>query len=140
MEHKVYESLIYVTARNSDGGYGFNVPVRLMYQTRDPFAMSLVFVGVNEENDGDEFVEWTFARDLLASGVVSSQLIGVGDIKVRRDDDLLVIEMHNGEEGVTLTTPRRPVMRFLHEIYRAVPEGYEMNLVSVDDFIRSCHA
>lgn len=136
MEHKVYESLVYMSGRNDDGGHSDKIPVRLMYRTRDPFAMSLVFVGVNEEND--EFIEWTFARDLLASGVVSSQPVGVGDVKVWRHDELLVIEMFNGEESVMLTTPRRPVMRFLHEIYRAVPEGYEMNLVDVDDFIASC--
>jgi len=140
MDHKVYESLVYVTARNDDGGYGINVPVRLMYHTRDPFAVSFVFVGVNEDNDGDEFIEWSFARDLLASGVVATHRVGEGDIKIWREDYLLIVEMHNGADTVWLSTPHRPVMRFLSEIYRVVPEGSEMNLVDMDGFIESCRA
>jgi len=138
MDHKVYESLVYVTARSDDGGHGINVPVRLMYHTRDPFAVSLVFIGVNEDNDGESFVEWSFARDLLASGVVATHRVGDGDIKIWREDHILIIEMHNGVDTVWLRTPYRPVMRFLQEIYRVVPEGYEMNLVDMDGFIESC--
>ncbi len=129
---KIYECAMYALGRDGEGGFSPYLPIRWTYRTSDPFAISMIFTG--EEGD---LTEWHIARDLIATGVVSDKPYGVGDVVTWRVDDTLFITLHNDEGKAELIMPRRKVMKFLKEIYDAVPEGFELNHVNIDEAIES---
>jgi hypothetical protein len=57
----------------SGAGVGPPNPARLSYNPRDPYAVQVHFRGV-------ETVTWTFARELLATGLDASA--GDGDVQI----------------------------------------------------------
>ncbi|MCL2585103.1 MAG: SsgA family sporulation/cell division regulator [Streptosporangiales bacterium] len=98
----------------------------LYYSSDDPYAVRIAFhVGM------DEPVEWTFARDLLASG--AEDAAGDGDVKAwpsgRSASGLTgtVLNLHlispYGE--ALFEAPIREVTEFLGRTYQVVPKGGE---------------
>ena len=103
----------------------------LRYDPSDPFAVSLA-IGT----ECGEPVIWTFARDLLSSGVTAAS--GEGDI---------TIEPANAEVGheeralritlatdclATMTAPASRIVEFLVETFTVVPTGSELDRVDLD--------
>jgi Streptomyces sporulation and cell division protein, SsgA len=135
---EIYQHEMYVSAMDNDHGYSPWLPIRWEYDTADPFAIKLIFTNVVDEDRDGEDVEWCFARDTLASGLVSDTPHGIGDIKVwKRLDGKLAIALDSPEGNATLAMERAPVMRFTRRIYNAVPEGFELNFVDIDAAIAS---
>jgi hypothetical protein len=103
----------------------------LRYDPADPFAVSLA-IGT----ECGEPVVWTFARDLLASGVQSPS--GVGDITVEpdtmsADDDEKRIRITLATDCLaTMLTTTSSVVEFLVETFEVVPSGTELDRVDLD--------
>jgi hypothetical protein len=132
----IRERDMYVLARNDDEDAASHYPIRWVYDTSDPFAIKLIFTYTE---DGGE-IAWQFARDLLASAVVSSKPVGYGDISAWRRDDVLHMILESPEGRAILTMERRPVMRFVKSIYDLVPECFELNFVDIDKQIELLRA
>ncbi|MFF4158814.1 SsgA family sporulation/cell division regulator [Streptomyces sp. NPDC001678] len=105
------------------------VPALLRYESADPFAVRVVFPPT-ASLDGDE-VEWAFARELLARGLLRSA--GGGDVRVWPcGPHRTVLEFH-ALEGVAMVQIDTPELRaFLAHTYAQVPAGAEAGHLDVD--------
>ncbi|MEV4432527.1 SsgA family sporulation/cell division regulator [Streptomyces sp. NPDC049555] len=105
------------------------VPARLCYERSDPFAVRVAFPPV-ASLDGAE-VQWTFARDLLARGLLRSA--GGGDVRVWPcGPHRTVLEFH-APEGVAMVQIDTPELRsFLAHTYAQVPAGGEAGHLDVE--------
>lgn len=104
------------------------LPGQLSYRCQDPYAVCLV-VGV--EGAG---TFWTFARSLLAGGLVEPT--GDGDVHVfpgetEEGEPLVLVEL-TGDSEVLLGIARGDVEAFLATSYRLVPAGAESGYLDVD--------
>lgn len=111
------------------------VPVTLLFERADPFAVHMVFTTA----PGRE-VRWVFARDLLLDGLL--QPAGQGDVRVwpspgglaaagsSRDGVFLELSSPNGHARFEASAAT--VARFLDETLALVPSGTESSLVDVD--------
>jgi Streptomyces sporulation and cell division protein, SsgA len=116
----------------------------MYYSVNDPYAVRMAFhVGT------DEPVEWIFARDLLAAGLMSRQ--GEGDVKVwpsaascAANDGLEAIGAA-GTEGAVLNielsspfgqahfeAPAQAMSAFLQRTFHIVPPGRECGYVDIE--------
>ncbi|MFI9202115.1 SsgA family sporulation/cell division regulator [Streptomyces sp. NPDC053048] len=105
------------------------VPARLLYERSDPFAVRVAFPPV-ASLDGAE-VEWAFARQLLARGLLRSA--GGGDVRVWPcGPHRTVLEFH-APEGVAMVQIDTPELRsFLARTYTLVPVGGEGGHLDVE--------
>ncbi len=105
------------------------VPAHLRYERTDPFAVRIAFPAA-ASLDGAE-VEWAFARDLLARGLLRSA--GGGDVRVWPcGPHRTVLEFH-AQEGVAMVQIDTPELRsFLARSYALVPAGGEGGQLDVD--------
>ncbi|MFV0458378.1 MAG: SsgA family sporulation/cell division regulator [Actinomycetales bacterium] len=105
------------------------LPAQLRYSARDPYAVSIVFSGPDED------VVWVFARDLLAGGMTLPQ--GQGDVRIRP-------EIHSGRRFVMigLTSPdgtaeleadADSISAFVALTEKVVAFGREHDVVNVDE-------
>ena len=109
-----------------------DLDAELRYDPADPFAVSLA-IGV----DCGEPVVWTFARDLLSSGV--SAPAGEGDITIEPDlshgfaaeERALRITLATDCLATMLVSMDR-VVEFLVETFALVPTGTELDRVDLD--------
>lgn len=94
--------------------------VSLAYDPADPYAVTMTIYGYDVE------IEWRFARELLAAGLVRPA--GYGDVTVWPGNG------YDVEIGIVLTSPdgqclvelpRVKVTRFLHRTDDVVPFGEE---------------
>ncbi|MFI5805252.1 SsgA family sporulation/cell division regulator [Streptomyces sp. NPDC051561] len=106
-----------------------NVPARLGYEPSDPFAVRMVFPPP-ATLEGIEVV-WTFARELLATGL--DEAAGVGDVQIRPYGyGRTVLEFH-ATEGVAMVHIRTSELRrFLKRTQELVPSGSEHRFLDVD--------
>jgi hypothetical protein len=106
----------------SMAGVGPPVPARLSYNPRDPYAVQMHFLAA-------ETVTWTFARDLLATGLDAPA--GVGDVQIwpspwtSPGGDVVAIALSSPDGRAVLEAPRRVLARFLRRTYVMVPRGQE---------------
>lgn len=107
---------------------GFDMPVysRWSYDPGDPYAVTLSF-----STEGDRWVTWNFARDLLYDGLRGSA--GLGDVRVHPDTDLLVIELESPDGYAVVEMERMQAESFLIDTTEAVPIGEER--IDIDAFI-----
>jgi hypothetical protein len=127
----IHERDMYVLARNDDDDdAASHYPIRWAYDTSDPFAIKMIFTYTAYGE-----VAWRFARDLLASAVVSTKPVGYGDISAWYRDDVIHMILDSYEGRAIITMERRPVLRFVKSIYDLVPEGFELNFVDIDEQI-----
>lgn len=107
------------------------VPVRveLRYDTRDPYAVVAAFrtgkVGC---------VEWVFARDLLADGLIAAA--GEGDVRIRPsvdDPEVVVVELNSPSGHAVFEASAQEFADFLDRTYDVVLPGNEHLWVDVDD-------
>ncbi|WAL65384.1 SsgA family sporulation/cell division regulator [Amycolatopsis cynarae] len=105
---------------------------RLSYVGSEPFAVNLAF-----RTERGRWVEWTFARELLVTGL--SEPAGIGDVRVRpdlaTDEDLLILEIESPDGYALVEMEREDVERFLDASAEVVPIGAEDSYFDVDAFI-----
>jgi hypothetical protein len=108
------------------------LPVRasLRYDPADPYAVHMVFYG---ESAG-EAVVWSFARDLLVTGL--DEPAGIGDVRVWpwtvRQAGLIALALSSPEGNALFEVPRDVLVRFLRCTYLVVPRGRETDYLDLD--------
>jgi hypothetical protein len=109
------------------------VPVRveLSYSSRDPYAVQASF----RTGQGSP-VDWVFARDLLADGLLAPA--GTGDVRVKpllsgaRDDERVEVELASPSGHAVFTTQARPLAEFLDRTFELVPATSEYSWLDFD--------
>jgi hypothetical protein len=114
----------------------------LYYSGIDPYAIRMAFhVGT------DEPVEWIFARDLLADGLMTPE--GDGDVRVwpsleteaadeehadeeQGDRSVLNIQLSSPFGEAHFEAPSEAIANFLDRTYRIVPMGMESDVIDFD--------
>ncbi|MFG2616196.1 SsgA family sporulation/cell division regulator [Streptomyces sp. NPDC048507] len=105
------------------------VPVTLCYDRADPFAVRMSFPAL-ATLEGVE-VSWTFARDLLRSGL--RHPAGCGDVRVRPyDGDRTTVEFHAPEGVAIVLMVTAELQRFLERAAALVPPGLEHMYLDMD--------
>ena len=105
----------------------------LVYSREDPYAVRIGFhVGL------DVPIEWTFARDLLSTGIEERE--GLGDVTVWPSADseggapgsVLHIELSSPLGQAHFEAPAREISDFLRRTYQIVPAGEESRHIDVE--------
>ncbi|MFJ6572575.1 SsgA family sporulation/cell division regulator [Streptomyces sp. NPDC091292] len=105
------------------------IPAMLSYDRRDPFAVRMTFPAPSTL-EGVE-VCWTFARDLLATGL--AEATGDGDVRVRPYGyDRTVMEFHAPEGTAIVHVRSGELRRFLKRATALVPVGREHLQLDLD--------
>ncbi|GAA4031731.1 MULTISPECIES: SsgA family sporulation/cell division regulator [Allokutzneria] len=105
------------------------VQVELRYDTRDPYAVVAAF-----RTGRAGWVEWVFARDLLADGLIAAA--GEGDVRIRPavdDPEVVVIELSSPSGHAMFEAAAQELADFLDRTYDLIVPGNENLWVSVDD-------
>lgn len=108
------------------------VAARFRYDPADPYAVSATFHCEPEP----ETVTWTFARELLATGL--DQPAGLGDVRVwpspwaTLHGDQVTIALSSPDGEAVLEVPRKALCRFLRRTYALVPRGQETRYQDID--------
>ncbi|MGW7415851.1 SsgA family sporulation/cell division regulator [Streptomyces sp. NPDC054863] len=110
-------------------GLSVSFPALLSYHSADPYAVHL-----DNHIDLEDPVRWTFARELLATGL--TQWAGIGDVSVHpgksEGGDVVLIALRSGEETVLLRAPTAIVRTFLARTERIVRPGTEHAHMDLD--------
>jgi hypothetical protein len=105
---------------------------RLSYHALEPFAVTVAF-----RTERGRWIEWTFARDLLVSGL--DEPAGLGDVRVRpdlsEDEDFLTLEIESPDGYASFELEVEDVRTFLEASYELVPLGEESAHFDVDGLI-----
>ncbi|WP_344025568.1 SsgA family sporulation/cell division regulator [Streptomyces luteireticuli] len=105
------------------------IPAHLRYERADPFAVHIAFPPA-ASLDGAE-VEWAFARELLAGGLLSPS--GGGDVRVWPcGPDRTVLEFHAPEGVAMIQIDTEELRGFLARSYALVPVGGETGFLDLD--------
>ncbi|GLX47184.1 hypothetical protein Shyhy01_01340 [Streptomyces hygroscopicus subsp. hygroscopicus] len=106
-----------------------SIPATLRYDRCDPFAVRMTFPAP-ATLEGVE-VCWTFARELLAAGLLAPE--GQGDVHVRPYGyDRIVLEFHAPEGTAVVHVRAGEVRRFLEAAAELVPVGLEHLQLDLD--------
>lgn len=108
---------------------GVSLTARMHYRGDDPYAVRMEFhVGTTDP------VEWIFARDLLAEGLVAQA--GEGDVRVWRDREpgrgVLNISLSSPFGQARFEAPLAALSAFLIRTYEVVPAGQEDDFIDID--------
>ncbi|WP_216205100.1 SsgA family sporulation/cell division regulator [Amycolatopsis aidingensis] len=113
-------------------GCALPVRSRCSYLRREPFAVGIAF-----QVERGQWVEWSFARDLLVAGL--SEPAGIGDVRVRPDlsvdEDYLILELESPDGYAVVEMLREDVERFLDATIALVPLGAEEDHFDVESLI-----
>ncbi|WP_410658466.1 SsgA family sporulation/cell division regulator [Amycolatopsis sp. lyj-112] len=105
---------------------------RLSYHADEPFAVTVAF-----RTERGRWVEWTFARELLAAGLTDPA--GLGDVRVRPDlsDDeaMLTLEIESPDGYASFELEREDVESFLGSTFELVQLGCESEYFDVEALI-----
>ena len=104
------------------------VKVELSYSSRDPYAVQASF-----RTGHDSTVDWVFARDLLADGLMASS--GTGDVRVQpmpTDPSRVELELNSPSGHALFTTFAQSLSDFLDRTYEAVPPTSEYSWLDFD--------
>jgi hypothetical protein len=105
------------------------VKVELTYDSRDPYAVQASF-----RTGHGTAVDWVFARDLLADGLMASS--GTGDVRVQpmpTDSGRIELELNSPSGHALFTTCARTLGEFLDRTYESVPPSTEYSWLNFDD-------
>ncbi|WP_340686688.1 SsgA family sporulation/cell division regulator [Amycolatopsis coloradensis] len=105
---------------------------RLSFHAGEPFAVTVSF-----RTERGRWVEWTFARELLVTGLTDPA--GLGDVRVRpdlsEDEALLTLEIESPDGYASFELEREDVESFLESTYELVPLGSESEHFDVEALI-----
>ncbi len=103
------------------------VKVELLYSIRDPYAVRASF-----RTGHDSAVDWVFARDLLANGMLRPA--GTGDVRIRpaHDPGRTELELTSPSGHAVFTTCTATLAEFLKRTFDAVPPGAEYSWLDLD--------
>jgi hypothetical protein len=110
-----------------------SLPVRasLRYDPADPYAVHVLF---HAESAGGEAVSWSFARELLMTGL--DEPAGMGDVRVwpwnNPRGDFVALALSSPDGNALFEVPRSVLVRFLRRTYVVVPRGKETELLDLD--------
>jgi hypothetical protein len=105
------------------------VEVELRYDGRDPYAVQASF----QTGRTGTTVEWVFARDLLADGMITEA--GTGDVKVRPaicSPDRVELELTSPSGHALFAANAADLAEFLERTYELVPPGSEYTWLDLD--------
>ncbi|MFJ2845430.1 SsgA family sporulation/cell division regulator [Streptomyces griseofuscus] len=109
-----------------------SIPATLRYDRCDPFAVRMTFPAP-ATLEGVE-VCWTFARELLAAGLLEPE--GQGDVRVRPYGyDRIVLEFHAPEGTAVVHVRAGEIRRFLEATGELVPVGLEHLQLDLDNHL-----
>ncbi|MDG4823023.1 SsgA family sporulation/cell division regulator [Asanoa sp. WMMD1127] len=109
------------------------IPVRcgLHYDPGDPYAVQVRFFLDRRRR---EAVCWSFARELLASGL--DEPSGLGDVRIwpwrTTSGDAVALALSSPDGQALLEAPRSTVAAFLDDTYAQVPRGRESDRLDID--------
>ncbi|MFF2650331.1 SsgA family sporulation/cell division regulator [Streptomyces sp. NPDC058045] len=106
------------------------IPATLAYDRSDPFAVRMTFPAPATLENVE--VCWTFARDLLATGL--RKPCGLGDVRIRPYGyDRTVLEFHAPEGTAVVHVRGHELRRFLARTEKSVPRGEECLYLGLDE-------
>jgi hypothetical protein len=122
-----------IIARCTDDGT--TIPIELLYDPAEPYAVSAVFCPRTPVVSA-----WTFARSLLDGGLQG--LTGRGDVRIwprcYGRGTWITMALTGGDDEVALfDLPSGPVREWLSRTYRCVPRGSEAARLDLDAVIAS---
>lgn len=109
------------------------LPVRasLRYDPADPYAVHILF---HADAAGGEAVSWSFARELLITGL--DEPAGIGDVRVwpwtTPGGDFVALALSSPDGNALFEVPRSVLVRFLRRTYVVVPRGHEPEQIDLD--------
>lgn len=110
---------------------GLPVRASLRFDPEDPYAVHVLF---HTESVGGDPVGWSFARDLLVTGL--DEPAGIGDVRVwpwnSSRGDFVALALSSPDGNALFEVPRSVLVRFLRRTYVAVPRGRESEHLDVD--------
>ncbi|ANN22364.1 SsgA family sporulation/cell division regulator [Amycolatopsis orientalis] len=105
---------------------------RLSFHVDEPYAVTVSF-----RTERGRWVEWTFARELLAAGLTDPA--GLGDVRVRpdlsEDEAMLTLEIESPDGYASFELEREDVESFLESTYDLVPLGSESEYFDIEALI-----
>ncbi|KZB82547.1 SsgA family sporulation/cell division regulator [Amycolatopsis regifaucium] len=105
---------------------------RLSFHVDEPYAVTVSF-----RTERGRWVEWTFARELLATGLTDPA--GLGDVRVRpdlsEDEAMLTLEIESPDGYASFELEREDVESFLDSTCELVPLGSESEYFDIDALI-----
>lgn len=108
-----------------------NVRASMRYDAEDPYAIHVMF---HPGNPDAEQVSWSFARELLAAGLVEPT--GMGDVRVwpwtTPRGDAIALALSSPDGNALFEVSRSLVSRFLRRSYALVPKGREGDSLDMD--------
>lgn len=110
---------------------GLPVRASLRFDPEDPYAVHVLF---HAESATGEPVGWSFARELLVTGL--DEPAGIGDVRVwpwnSTRGDFVALALSSPDGNALFEVPRSVLVRFLRRTYIAVPRGRESEHLDVD--------
>ena len=111
-----------------DEGRRAAVDADMVYDQRDPFAMSMVFQTLPP-------VTWTFSRELLMTGMYEP--VGDGDVHVwpclsGTGEAVVIFEFSSPDGEVLVQASLRECTRFVARMLDSVPHGQEAQYLDID--------
>lgn len=104
----------------------------LFYTNRNPYAIRIAFFTGHGER-----VEWTFARDLLSTGLEGAA--GLGDVRVWPSPGALIgfrrmlnLEISSPSGMARFEVPAKDVKNFLRRTYEIVPAAGESEHIDIE--------
>jgi len=105
---------------------------RMSFHADEPFAVTVAF-----RTERGRWIEWTFARDLLVTGL--TEPAGIGDVRVRpdlsEDDEMLTLEIESPDGYAAFELEREDVESFVQATLELVPLGTESEHFDVEGLI-----
>nr|WP_221472293.1 SsgA family sporulation/cell division regulator [Amycolatopsis umgeniensis] len=105
---------------------------RLSFHVAEPYAVTVAF-----RTERGRWVEWTFARELLAAGLTDPA--GLGDVRVRpdlsEDEAMLTLEIESPDGYASFELEREDVESFLGSTFELVQLGSESEYFDVEALI-----
>jgi hypothetical protein len=104
----------------------------MSFHIDEPFAVTVAF-----RTERAQWIEWTFARDLLVTGLIEPS--GIGDVRVRpdlsEDDAVLTLEIESPDGYAFFELEREDVESFINATFELVPLGAESEHFDVNALI-----
>ena len=115
------------------------VPVTLGYDPdEDPLVVGMLFENVIATDDNEQVgVTWELGRQLLADAVDSNgERVGLGDVKIKKQVDMLILCLKNPNGHAHLALPLAEVKGFVMETILSAPLGSECLDGQIDEFLK----